>query len=89
MSIPIPNCKATDPPTNRSETLSEVWKLGSLNRSKKFVQPTYSHPLRTVMNDTLCNEMYMFQKSGNIRNTSNIASAGARNRYGSAFANIS
>jgi hypothetical protein len=32
--------------------------------------------------------MYIFQKSGNIKNISNIANAGVRKRYGSAFAKI-
>jgi hypothetical protein len=32
--------------------------------------------------------MYVFQKRGNIRNISNIARAGVRKRYGSAFSNI-
>jgi hypothetical protein len=40
------------------------------------------------MKDTSCNEMYMFQKSGNIRNTSIIARAGVMKRYGSALANV-
>src|SRR5215469_3604038 len=38
-----------------------------------------------LTNDTSCNEIYTFQKSGNIRKRSNIANAGVRNRYGSAF----
>ena len=40
------------------------------------------------MRETSCNEMYVFQKRGNIRNISNIARAGVRKRYGSAFSNI-
>jgi hypothetical protein len=48
----------------------------------------YSHPLRIVVRETSCNEMYVFQKRGNIRNISNIARAGVRKRYGSAFSNI-
>ena len=54
----------------------------------KFVPPMYSHSLRIVVRDTSCNEMYIFQKRGNIRNTSNIARAGVRRKYGSAFSNI-
>jgi hypothetical protein len=30
----------------------------------------------------------MFQKRGNIRNTNNIARAGARKKYGSALTNV-
>jgi hypothetical protein len=41
-----------------------------------------------VTRETSCKEMYVFQKRGNIRNTSNIARAGARKKYGSALTNI-
>jgi hypothetical protein len=41
-----------------------------------------------VMRDTSCNEIYMFQKSGNIRKTTSIANAGVRNKYGSTLANM-
>jgi hypothetical protein len=81
----MPNCKATDPATNSSVTLSDVWKLESTNRSRKFCQPTYVHPSRRLTSDTSCNEIYTFQKSGNIRKRSNITNAGVRNRYGSAI----
>jgi hypothetical protein len=40
------------------------------------------------MRETSCNEMNIFQKRGNIRNTSSIARAGARKKYGSALTNI-
>ena len=56
--------------------------------SKKFSQPTYLHSLIIVIRDTLCSEINMFQKSGNIRKIRSIANAGVRNRYGSALANI-
>ncbi|HET7344421.1 MAG TPA: hypothetical protein VFJ05_00940, partial [Nitrososphaeraceae archaeon] len=69
-------------------TLSEVWKLGSSIRSKKFSQPTYLHPFIILIRDTSCSEMYMFQKSGNIRKIRSIVNAGVRNRYGSALENI-
>jgi hypothetical protein len=41
-----------------------------------------------VTRETSCNEMYVFQKRGNIRNTNNIARAGARKKYGSALTNV-
>jgi hypothetical protein len=41
-----------------------------------------------LTSDTSCNEIYIFQNSGNIRKTSNITNAGVRNRYGSAILKI-